>query len=177
MSIYDPKILKICVEKPLDVKYSIENIFEIKKRNNKVYSNDQVLQNIRNGDKNSANKLRAAFIKNKLWNQGSFINIFFLEDGSNVPRTSLENFKKEKDIYGNPLKIDPLQLIIDNYSVKDAVKKIVNERINPIVNLKFKFVDDINSSDIRISFNSEDGAWSFVGTDSIVEKKAATMNL
>ena len=65
----------------------------IKKRNNKVYSNDQVLQNIRNGDKNSANKLRAAFIKNKLWNQGSFINIFFLEDGSNVPRTSLENFK------------------------------------------------------------------------------------
>ena len=45
-------------------------------------------------------------------------------------------------------------------------------------NLTFEFVDSIIGSDIRVSFDTDDGAWSYVGTDNLnIPKANATLNL
>ena len=77
--------------------------------------------------------------------------------------------------------IDPLQqFFFDNPVIKlsDGVKKIVNERIVPLVQLNIVFVDDVNESDVRISFNRNSGCWSLLGTDAMDEKdlSKSTMN-
>ena len=74
--------------------------------------------------------------------------------------------------------IDPLQKQLENSSLKEAVKTIVKERIAPLVNLNFVFVDNKNA-DIRISFADENASWSMVGTDAEHEKSKGTpsMNL
>jgi hypothetical protein len=45
-------------------------------------------------------------------------------------------------------------------------------------NLKFNYIDNIRESDVRISFNDRDGAWSYVGTTCLgIPDEFATMNL
>uniref|UniRef100_A0A6C0LVR1 Peptidase metallopeptidase domain-containing protein n=1 Tax=viral metagenome TaxID=1070528 RepID=A0A6C0LVR1_9ZZZZ len=120
-------------------------------------------------------KLSAAFFKSKLWANGRTITITFLDNPSkNQPRTSMSSMKK----VGRVGSIDPLQKQLENSPLKDAVKTIVKERISPLVNLNFVFVDDKNA-DIRISFADENASWSMVGTDSEHEKSKGTpsMNL
>jgi len=60
---------------------------------------------------------------------------------------------------------------------KDAVQKIVTDRIAPLVNLKFNFVTNPSEAQVRISFEPNGGAWSLVGTDCLQETDGATMNL
>jgi len=112
-------------------------------------------------------KLQAAFFTKKLWNEGSKITIAFLGTGDAIKRTDLS---KAKDI-------DPLQNEVTPLSVQDAVKKIVKERIEPLVNLDFLFVDTPDNANVRISFDPTGGAWSLVGTDHLDQKQGATMNL
>ena len=119
---------------------------------------------------NKFDKLRAAFYTSKLWPNGSTINIGFMEDGDGVRRTSLEYIQYEGIPY------DPLQNILDDLSPVDAVKTIVEERLQPIVGLKFVFINDPYNADIRISFQPT-GAWSNIGTDcTFVSSSTATMN-
>lgn len=62
---------------------------------------------------------------------------------------------------------------------RDWVKKVINEKMAPITN-KIKFVWDAprEQSDIRISFNTPNQAWSYVGTDALqIPKTEKTMNL
>lgn len=120
--------------------------------------------------------LSAAFWSSKLWPQNSTITISFLDDPSpGQPRTSIETMEK---VGRN---IDPLQKTLANAPLKEAVKTVVAKRIQPLVNLTFKFVKDKDSNaDIRISFADENAAWSLVGTDSqhaSAKKKGASMNL
>lgn len=124
-------------------------------------------------------KLRAAFLIEKLWPPGANITIGFLEDGTGVPRTSTSRIEQTVDQEGNKLKIDPLQKSIDNMTdIKEAVRKIVRERIIPLVGLNIKFVENPRQANIRVSFNPNGGAWSLIGTDCLHEDASKpTLNL
>ena len=155
--------LKMCVEKTS--KHDLNHLQELKSisMNSKQYD-----------------KLSAAFYTAKLWPNNATITVGFLEEPpANLERSSLEELKNKRDSKGNALELDPLQYAIDKLDIISAVKKIVNERINPIVNLKFVFVDNPKDAQIRISFNPGSGAWSLLGTDCLNERNPneATMNL
>ena len=172
--------LRICVEKPLFIPQKYTDIaFKEKMNSSKVEKPRKMLQALStHHPQHPINKKnRAAFMKNKLWKNGSTINIYFMEEATSVPRTSSQKLQNIKDEQGNLLDLDPLQLEVDNMNITDAIKKIVKERLEPIVNIKFNFVDNINESDIRISFNPTLGAWSLIGTDCVLQKNQATMNL
>lgn len=115
-------------------------------------------------------KLKAAFLTKKLWPRGATIKIFFMENGINTPRTPLYKIKETRDEDGNVLKMDPLQTSLTPeigtpLTTIEAVKKIVMERVQPIVGLKLEFTNNIAESSIRITFNPMGGAWSLLGTD------------
>jgi len=111
-------------------------------------------------------KLKAAFWSQKLWKKGSRIRIGFTEIGQDVEYTNINI---------GPY-TDPLQKNIKNMSPQDIVKKIVNERIKPLVNLDIEFVENLSEANVRISFDPYGGAWSLVGTDHLSEKINPTMN-
>ena len=154
--------LKICVEKTAPF---FKNISRVKDKKLKY----------------SIGALRAAFLKNKIWPPDKMIlNIYFInpENSQNIFRTRYSsNYLKDNN--GKIVDIDPLQRVIDsrNMNVIDAIKLIINERYNKFSGITFNFVDNMNDSDIRISFDSADGAWSYVGKDSIQYKNQPTMNL
>ncbi len=119
----------------------------------------------------NSNKVAAAFYKNKLWEPQSEIFIVFLDDGKNIPRNTVSG------------DVDPLQTYFEknkNITIPEAVKKIVMERIQPLVNLKFTFIEKSEIADkknvVKISFDPDGGAWSLVGKDAI-NQKGPTMNL
>jgi hypothetical protein len=108
-------------------------------------------------------KLKASFLTDKIWPPGSEIKIQFLENPHRgavpwTPQSTLENL-------GTP--IDPLDAEIRSLTPMEAVKKVVSERIIPLVgNISIKFVD--RGGNVRVGF-SQPGAWSLVGTDCIHE--------
>lgn len=132
------------------------------------------LNNINRSDLSSQHKqrLRAAFITKKLWPKGSKIRIGFLDTGKQITKTPIEELKANGDS-----KIDPLQNEVGQMSVQQMIRKIVRERIQPLVNLDIDFVDDPRQANVRISFDPNGGAWSLVGTDHLNQKSGATMNL
>jgi hypothetical protein len=136
-------------------------------------------------DEKGRKRLQAAFMKSKIWPSNTTIKIGFLkEPGDEIPRTDVEIMEKKVDADGNSLKIDPLQRAVTNLSIKEAIIKVVTERLQPIVNVKLMFYDENNElinpnvADIRIDFDDMGGAWSYLGTDclSYKDKSEATMN-
>ena len=110
--------------------------------------------------------IKAAFFTKKLWKKNSEITISFIGDPSRI-----------KNIDSSDQPEDPLQSQVENMNYKDAIKKIVLERIQPLVNLKFIFVpDNSNTALIRIDFDPNRGSWSLLGTDCMYSKEGATMN-
>lgn len=124
-------------------------------------------------------KLSAAFYTAKLWPNYSKINVAFIGDPKDIHRTSIIELEAGRDENGNELAVDPLQKTIDQLDILSAIKKIVAERITPICNLEFNFVDDPKQAQVRISFDPAQGAWSLLGTDCLTKKDQteATMNL
>lgn len=112
-------------------------------------------------------RLSAAFFTKKIWPKGSKIKIAFMGTDKQVTRTDMSGMKN----------IDPLQKEVADLTVQQAIKKIVRERIQPLVNLDISFVDKPEQANVRISFDSNGGAWSLVGTDHLHERTEATMNL
>jgi hypothetical protein len=120
----------------------------------------------------SRSKLAAAFLKNNLWNANQQITIGFIDAPRTVRRTPLSDLKRR----GMPL--DPLVYTLDQVPIKQAIKTIVMERIQPLVNLKLVFVPDNQARNamVRVAFK-DDGAWSLVGTDNTSDTSGrATMN-
>ncbi len=112
-------------------------------------------------------RLAAAFWSSKLWPQNSTITIGFLDEPTNqnqrTPMAIMEKIGRN---------IDPLQKSLAKVPLKKALKTIVEKRIQPLVNLKLKFIDNNpKDADIRISFKDANASWSLVGTDSA--KKSA----
>ena len=112
-----------------------------------------------------AEKLKAAFQTKKIWPRDSKIRIAFTESGDNLSVTGVSGKN-----------IDPLQNEVNNMSVQKAIKKIVQERIIPLVNLDIAFIDNPADANVRISFDDKGGAWSLLGTDHLSEKTNPTMN-
>jgi len=139
---------KICIQKILDT-----HLQEF----NDIHSSNHPEEHVK--------KLQAAFFTKKIWPDGSKIRIAFLGTGDAIKRTDLF---KAKDL-------DPLQNEVKLLSVQEAIKKIVKERIEPLVNLDIAFVDSPKDANVRISFNPG-GSWSLVGTDHLEQKEGATMN-
>ena len=154
--------LKICVEKHLPKHLNALNNLKDKSTSNSEF-----------------NKLRAAYLINFKWNKGDVITIGFMDNGKYIKRNTYDELSKTKDSEGNYLKVDPLQKDVDKMSIIEGVKAIVNQRIQPIVDLKFNFVDDFKTANVRISFDPEQGAWSFIGTQckDPEHNGNATMNL
>lgn len=156
--------LKICVEKHSE-KFS-EKLTSLK--NSKI-------QNFQN-----YNSLKAALLNEYIWGKKSDqkdIKIGFLKGSETVERHSYDDIK---NLYGNGVYIDPLQKEVDKLSVIDGIKKIVTDRYIPILgNINISFVDDINQANVRIGFDGNDGAWSYVGTECLDYKDVSqpTMNL
>ena len=124
------KVVKMCVEK-----FHIGDIEHLKN-----------LKNMSKTDK-QYRKLSAAFYTAKLWPNKSIIKVAFMGTPDNINRTSIAELEAIRDSKGNALKLDPLQYEISkkNTNIIKAIKQIVNERINPIVNLKYIFVDNIKT--------------------------------
>lgn len=114
---------------------------------------------------------KAIFLQKYLWNKNTTITIGFLENGYDIERKQINNDQKN---------VDPLQFQIQNSSLnpQEIVKLVVQERIQPLVNLELKFVyDNPNEANIRISFDKTKGSWSANGTNALkVDKTKATMN-
>lgn len=113
----------------------------------------------------------AIFKKSALWTKGRDITIGFNETGSLIERPVYNGYDR-----------DPIQDIIQSRNCKlsaaDIVKKVIIERFQPLVNLKFNF-GNYNGADIRISFNKDDPqrTYSTVGTDALTYYKSSpTMN-
>ena len=140
--------------------------------------------------------MRAAFMRNKLWDQNKELKVSFMVGNPTRFNMYMSNPKQlQNRIRRNPLlkritnfpeikkydedksKYDPLQFKIQNMKdPRKIVELVVKERIEPIVNTKFNFVE--SNGDIRISFYQGKGAYSFLGTDiSRQPKKNNTMNL
>lgn len=94
--------------------------------------------------------------------------------------TSLEN---TYDVNGNLMKIDPIEYEIRKLSPIEAVKKVIRERIEPFINLKFEFLDEkenfslLDTGVIRINFDPNKGSWSLIGIDHYFSRDDTTMNL
>lgn len=114
----------------------------------------------------ASGNVRAAFYREKLWAKGSEITISFVGDPSKIKISDSRDSTQ-----------DPLQSDIKNMNFKEAIKKIVMERIQPLVNLKFIFIpDNTPTALIRIDFDPNKGSWSLLGTDCKNNKKTPTMN-
>jgi hypothetical protein len=121
--------------------------------------------------------LRAAFVKDKKWPSDATITIGFIGDGSKIKRTPLSQIEEERGYGGKTAPIDPLQKKVDGMKVTDAIKLIVQERIQPLVGVKLVFKeDDPASAQIRIGFDSSGGSYSLVGKDCLSSKDRTTMN-
>jgi Astacin (Peptidase family M12A) len=120
------------------------------------------------------NIVGAVFSATKLWKTGSTITVSFLnpsysESGfmwDDVPR---EILSPEEFVFENDVKN-----IFINVSPAAAVKKVIEERIAPIVpTLKFEFV--LGGADIVVRFDVDGGSSSFIGTDcSLAESYSTT---
>lgn len=154
---------RICVERPLNHEKHI--IGSIHDRGNSPYH---------------IQHLQAAFLKQKIWPSHSNITIGFMSTSknNNPTWTPISVLESKKDANGKPIPLDPLEHHIRNLSPIEAVKKVVTERIIPLVNLHITFVPAGTESIVRVTFDPDGGAWSLVGTDhSKEDKNNATLNL
>lgn len=141
------KSVKICVQMPLP-----EDLNTIK-----ILEND------------SSSHARAAFFKSKLWKENATIRIKFVDNRKIVEWTDLNMLESSGSI-------DPLEPEVRKLTPKEAVTKVVTERLMPIVGLNIVFVED-GDAEIKVGFNPDNGAWSLIGTDCIKSKEPVTLNL
>ena len=131
-------------------------------------------QELVNSIKKDDGILYAAFMKSKLWSHDDVITVSFISDREPI-RTPIEKIREDSLKYN--ITIDPLQEKVEKMSVKDAIKLIVRERVQPLIPMKIKWINESQYADIRIDFRPV-GSWSLVGTDSrnSKDKNKATMN-
>ena len=137
---------RICVEKPLK-------------------NETHVMQHLSNksNSRQHLDKLRSAHLSQKFWNKDDIIKISFVAPPHNIKSvewTPIDLLKKQGAI-------DPLEEEIRLLSPVEAVKKVIRDRIQPLVGLKFIFVS--RGGMVRISFNHNRGSYSLIGKDLLVD--------
>jgi hypothetical protein len=99
---------------------------------------------------------RAAFLTQALWPLGDTIRIYFIEP--------IDTLEWRKPLTSDPNFLDPLyQTIQGKVDAKTLIRTVVQDRLAPLVNLKFTFTEDVNQSDIRILFKKGIGCSSIIG--------------
>lgn len=152
--------LRICVEKPLQDE---EHVMKTLSDKSNSYHHFK--------------KLSAAFLTQKMWPKNTTITISFVSSPNtikNVDWTPIAVLKGMKNNDGSPVKLDPIEEEIRKLSPIEAIKKVVRERIQPLVGLKFIFVE--KNGVVRIGFDPHGGSFSLVGTDCIKSQDRVTMN-
>ena len=134
----------------------------------------KIKQAILTGDNTKASALRAAFLKSNVWDNGTIIDVIFMETEKAKDIDIYDRNRYDQEQITGPY--DDLQEVYwsegSNLNVPLAIKQIVQERIEPLVNLTFDFDTSTNytkndlttkrANTIIISFEP-DGAWSMVG--------------
>lgn len=139
------------------------------------------------------NVVSAAYFKSKIWPKNKTLSIQFLEEGNNVPWSDFGMYQNTRKIY--QLERELNSSITNQYrprnirrtSGKEAVIQTVTKILQPLVGIKFKFLltnqevinyikENKKQPDIRIGFNTNEGASSYVGTD-CENMPGKTMNL
>ena len=141
-----------------------------------------------NSKKGGAPTLRAAFLKGKILTANTILKCGFMSlPPPGYVRSSTSFLQSAVDKNGVSIPLDPLQLEVDKMDVIPAVIHTITTRLQPIINIKFKFYENEEEKtlynpavcDIRITFNPRKGAWSFIGKDILDEKDKTipTLNL
>ena len=143
----EEKIIKMCAEKDTGKKV-IQKVMALKNTKQMALGK----------------KMRAAFLKSKIWSPNTIINVGFMNtfDSEKIPRTSLAEMRKKVDRNGVALKLDPLQEEVDDMPIISAIIYTVCKRYNdvvypehkpasvtidpahvpkPLINVKFNFFD------------------------------------
>lgn len=113
--------------------------------------------------KETDQRQRAVFLIGTWWEPLAKLRVSFLASTGNVPKFSSTEQLLRGSRSGESL--DPLEEVIRGLSPQEAVKKVILERIQPLVGLKIEFVD--SDGDIRIRFDSMGGSASLVGMQSL----------
>lgn len=129
-----------------------------------------------------AQRQRAVFLKAKLWpstdskGNPTTITVSFVSEGKKVKWTPMKKLMDTRNDKGDLIPIDPLEKILNGKSKPiDAVKRVVNDRIVPLIGMRIKFVS--KDGDIRIDFDPKGGAYSLLGIDCLDRSQKVTMNL
>lgn len=174
--------IKTCADK-----IKKDNVNEVKKVIKRIVDNKQA-DKTGKGKSVTAPTLRAAFLKGKILRANQILKCGFLsQPPSDIVRTPLEELSTAVDENGVSLPLDPIQLEVDKMDIIPAIIYTITKRLQPIVNIKFKFYEDEEAKtllnpavcDIRIAFDPTKGAWSLLGKDILSEKDktVTTMNL
>jgi hypothetical protein len=123
------------------------------------------------------NVVSAAYVKSKIWPESKkTLKIQFLEQGNNVRWTDFNLYQTTSKIYQLERELNSTSpyRIRNNTSGKEAVIQTVTKILQPLVGIKFEFVNSYG--DIRIGFEKDKGASSYVGTDCATQE-GKSMNL
>jgi len=112
------------------------------------------------------------------------VTISFFGSEENVEKTPLIQLQGVRDKDGNVIDIDPIEYEIRNLTPINAVKKVLRERIFPLVNLDFEFLDEriqenfnlLDTGVVRIGFDKKGGCWSMLGLDTFFSQEKTTIN-
>ena len=123
------------------------------------------------------NVVSAAYFKSKIWPESKkTLKIQFLEEGNNVRWTDFNLYQTTSKIYQLERELNSTSpyRTINRTSGKEAVIQTVTKILQPLVGIKFEFVNSYG--DIRIGFEKDKGAYSNVGTDCAIQE-GKSMNL
>lgn len=113
------------------------------------------------------------------------ITVSFIEPKVYSEWTPINEMENRLDNEGNKVILDPLEYQVRNLTPIQAFKKVARERIEPIINIKFEFLDEKENFDllekntgvVRVGFEKDKGAWSLVGLDHFFSTDEVTLNL
>ena len=99
-------------------------------------------------------------------------------DPSKAMRTDLKTLENMRGENNEPIKIDPIEYEIRKMDPRDAIKKVIKERLEPFVNMIFEFLDYDSKIPgvIRIGFDNDAGTWSLIGINNVFTQDEFTMN-
>jgi hypothetical protein len=134
----------------------------------KTHSNTDIESKINNLDSIQT----AAFMTDTLWDNFTTLKVSFFQSPSEDKMPTWYTF--EQVLMGAPsgTKIDPIEYEARKISnLNDIVKYVIQQKLEPLVNIKFDWVDNTADGDIRVAFDTTKGSWSYVGKQCLTANK------
>jgi len=112
------------------------------------------------------------------------ITISFAKLPEEVVWTPMSKMENTRGANGEAIKPDPIEYEIREMTPMEAFKKVVSERIEPFVNIKFEYIeyvdkefDLLSAGVVRVGFTPATGAWSLMGINNYLSTDETTMNI